>query len=107
MHPGASIYAGLKAVDKLTLAVIVDNETDGISSPCACCAAPPPAPAGTTAPAAGAPACSYLSEFTRIAKAGELNIDNSCYAGAQLCAAGSVRLVRAQTGALGHTLTTV
>ena len=83
MHPGASIYAGLQAVEKLTLAIIVDNETDGISSPCACCATPAPSSAGT-APEAGAPACSYLSEFTRIAAGGELNFDRSCYAGAVL-----------------------
>ena len=105
MHPGASVYAGLRAVDKLTLAIIVDNETDGISSPCACCAAPAPASAGTTAPGAGAPACSYLSEFTRIAKGGELNFDRSCYAGAQpLAVLDLQRIDRAHLGALQHTL---
>ena len=37
-----------------------------------------------------APACSYVSEFTRIAKGGELNFDRSCYAGEQCqAAAGS------------------
>lgn len=80
MHTGASVYAGLKAVDKLTLAVIVDNETDGISSPCACCSTP----LAAAAPEADAPACTYLSEFSRIGAGGEIDFRRSCYAGERL-----------------------
>ena len=80
MHSGAAIYAGITAVDKLTLAVIVDNETDGISSPCACCSTPAPGSSGA-APAAEPPACSYVSEFSRIGASGEVDFRRSCYAG--------------------------
>ena len=82
MHPGASTYAGLKAVTRLTVDVIVDNETDGISSPCACCIGPSPVSPGAAPEESSAPACSYTSEFSRIvATTGQLDFNRSCYAG--------------------------
>ena len=85
MHPGTAIFAGLQAVDKLTVDVIVDNETDGISSPCACCVGPSPVAGGAAPEDASVPACSYTSEFSRIvATTGQLDFNRSCYAGGQL-----------------------
>jgi len=56
-------------------------------------------PTPGTAPETGAPACSYLSEFSRIAKGGELNFDNSCYAGEQLFAAADSEFAEHRPGA--------
>ncbi|EFJ49653.1 hypothetical protein VOLCADRAFT_89597 [Volvox carteri f. nagariensis] len=49
-----AVWSQLRAVERLTVTVIVDNETDGLSSPCACC--DPSLDPSTSTP--------YQSEFT-------------------------------------------
>lgn len=53
----ASAWSGLVEVDRLTVLVVVDNETDGISSPCMACDPSRPGWSGAEA---------YRSEFSAL-----------------------------------------
>mmetsp|Transcript_38166 Transcript_38166/g.85075 ORF Transcript_38166/g.85075 Transcript_38166/m.85075 type:complete len:371 (+) Transcript_38166:64-1176(+) len=72
------VFQGLKEVDRLTIINIVDNETDGLSTPCSCCDPRQPGWTGVT---------SYESEFTSMMKdvvsgrTQEMNIQRSLHAG--------------------------
>lgn len=68
-------FSKLRALDKLTVRVVVDDETDGISSPCDACKTVP----------SDATCCSYISEFSKaLMLADGLEFDRICTAGAAL-----------------------
>lgn len=70
-------FSKLRALDKLPVRVIVDNETDGISSPCDACKT---VPSDGTVPIS---CCSYISEFSKaLVRDGSLDFDRICTAGA-------------------------
>lgn len=77
MSGAKAVWQSLVAVDKLTVQVIVDNETDSISSPCCCCA-----PAQSGAEDTLQPVCKYTSEMMRVGSNGGLvDFNQMCYAG--------------------------